>query len=54
MSTHQEVLDCGAAAAVKIFIFTFNFDLLLTLCYVMLAPSSSLSLTPLTCLAGRL
>ena len=32
----------------------FNFDLLLTLCYVMLATSSSLSLTPLTYLAGRL
>ena len=38
----------------KIFIFAFYFDLLFTLCYVMLATSSSsLSLTPLTYLAGR-
>ena len=38
----------------KIFIFTFYVDLLFTLCFVMLAPSSSLSLTPLTYLAGLL
>ena len=38
----------------NIFIPLFTFGLLLTLCYVMLAISSSLSLTPLTYLAGQL
>ena len=34
--------------------FTFYLGVLCTLCFVMLATSSSLSLTPLTYLAGRL
>ena len=38
----------------KIFIFAFFVDFPFTLCYVMLAASSSLSLTPLTNLAGLL
>ena len=71
-STHQHVLDGGAAADFqsffgvlhaelnaevlplsKTFIFVFFVDLLDTLCYVMLATLSSLSLTPLTYLAGQ-
>ena len=46
--------DCGADATFKIFSSLFYCGHILTLCYVMLATSSSLSLTPLTYLAGSL
>ena len=45
--------DCGAAASFIIIISLFTFVFFRLLCYVMLANSSSLSLTPLTYLAGR-
>ena len=46
--------DCGAAASFIIIISLFTLVFFGLLCYVMLATSSSLSLTPLTYLAGRL
>ena len=46
--------DCGAAASFKIFISPFTLVFFRLLCYVMLATSSSLSLTLLTYLASRL
>ena len=46
--------DCGAAASFIIVISLFTLVFFRLLCYVMLATSSSLSLTPLTYLAGRL
>ena len=46
--------DCGAAASVKIIISLFTLVFLRLWCSVMLATSSSLSLTPLTFLSGRL
>ena len=44
---------CGAAASFIIFISLFTLVFFRLMCYVMLATSSSLSLTPLTYLAGR-
>ena len=63
-STHHDGLECqpitkffitNLLLLFKSFVFHFfYFDLLLPLCSVMLAASSSLSLTPLTYLGGRL
>ena len=68
--THHEVLDCTAAAALQklhlgdacgtdsgvfqISVSLFTLVFLKLWCYVILATSSSLNLTPLTYLAGRL